>query len=152
QTSRQVPEWLAGVYVNGHIYGGIKIPDMDSLLVGFGPGTQVTGWDSVSPADRPPVVWLIHLCFDVMVGLGFLLLLAGLWAAWTWWRRRRWPRPRLFWAAGGGVRAADHCAGGHHQRWRPRQLEHHHRGVRGTGHRHDRDLADVVPPLAPRRR
>jgi cytochrome d ubiquinol oxidase subunit I len=100
QTSRQVSEWLGGVYVNGHVYGGIKIPDMDSLLVGFGPGTQVTGWDSVPPAGRPPVVWLIHLCFDVMVGLGSLLLLVGLWAAWTWWRRRRWPRPRLFWAAG----------------------------------------------------
>jgi cytochrome bd ubiquinol oxidase subunit I len=46
-TSRQVPEWLGGVYVNGHLYAGLKIPDMDSLLVGFGPGTQVTGWDSV---------------------------------------------------------------------------------------------------------
>jgi cytochrome d ubiquinol oxidase subunit I len=45
-------------------------------------------------------VWLIHLCFDVMVGLGFLLLLAGLWAAWQWWRRRRLPPQRLFWAAG----------------------------------------------------
>ena len=100
RTSRQVPEWLAGVYVNGNVYAGIRIPYMDSLLVGFGPGTQVTGWDTVPPADRPPVVWLIHLCFDVMVGLGFLLLLAGLWAAWTWWRRRRWPRPRLFWALG----------------------------------------------------
>ena len=46
------------------------------------------------------MVWLIHLSFDVMVGLGSLLLLAGLWAAWTWWRRRRWPRPLLFWALG----------------------------------------------------
>jgi len=46
-TSRQVPEWLGGVYVNGHMYAGLKIPDMDSLLVGVGPGTQVTGWDSV---------------------------------------------------------------------------------------------------------
>ena len=100
QTSRQVPEWLAGVFVNGHVYGGIKVPYLDSLLVGFGPGTQVTGWDTVPPADRPPVVWLIHLSFDVMVGLGTLLLLGGLWAAWTWWRRRRWPRPWLFWALG----------------------------------------------------
>jgi cytochrome bd ubiquinol oxidase subunit I len=100
RTSRQVPEWLGGAYVNGHIYAGIKIPYMDSLLVGFGPGTKVIGWDSVPPADRPPVVWLIHLTFDVMVGLGFLLLLAGLWAAWTWWRQRRWPRPLLFWALG----------------------------------------------------
>jgi cytochrome d ubiquinol oxidase subunit I len=100
QTSRQVPEWLGGVYVNGHIYAGIKIPYMDSLLVGFSPGTQVTGWDSVPPAERPAAVWLIHLAFDVMVGLGSLLLLFGLWAAWTGWRRRRWPRPRLFWALG----------------------------------------------------
>src|SRR5262249_51213342 len=43
---------------------------------------------------------LIHLCFDVMVGLGFLLLLAGLWAAWAWWRRRCLPTQRLFWLAG----------------------------------------------------
>ena len=100
RTSRQVPEWLGGAYVNGHIYAGIKIPYMDSLLVGFGPGTKVIGWDSVPPADRPPVVWLIHLAFDVMVALGSLLLLFGLWAAWTWWRRRRWPRPLLFWALG----------------------------------------------------
>jgi hypothetical protein len=30
QTSRQVLEWLGGVYVNWHIYGGIKIPYMDA--------------------------------------------------------------------------------------------------------------------------
>jgi cytochrome d ubiquinol oxidase subunit I len=100
RTSRQVPEWLGGVYLNGHIYAGLKIPYLDSLLAGFGPGTQVTGWDTVPPAQRPPVVWLIHLCFDVMVGLGFLLLLIGLWALYAWWRRRRLPPQRLFWAAG----------------------------------------------------
>lgn len=100
RTSRQVPEWLGGIFVNGRIIAGLKIPDLDSLLVGFGPGTQVTGWDSVPPADRPPVVWLIHLCFDAMVGLGFLLLLLGLWALYEWWRRRRLPPQRVFWAAG----------------------------------------------------
>jgi cytochrome d ubiquinol oxidase subunit I len=100
RTSRHVPEWLGGAYVNGHIYGGIRIPDFDSLLVGFGPGTKVLGWDIVPPAQRPPVVWLIHLAFDVMVGLGFLLLLAGLWALYAWWRQRSLPRPRLFWALG----------------------------------------------------
>jgi len=100
QTSRQVPEWLGGVYANGHVYGGLRIPLVDSILVGFGPGTAVTGWDSVAPADRPPVVWLIHLCFDAMVGLGFLLLFLGLWALYAWWRRRRLPPQRAFWAAG----------------------------------------------------
>jgi cytochrome d ubiquinol oxidase subunit I len=100
RTSRHVPEWLGGVYVNGHIWAGLKIPDLDSLLVGFGPGTRVTGWDTVPPAQRPPVVWLIHLCFDAMVGLGFLLLLAGLWALAVWLRRGRLPRHGLFWLLG----------------------------------------------------
>ena len=99
-TSAHVPEWLLGAYANGRVYGGLRIPDMDSLLVGFSPNTRVTGWDTVPPAYRPPVAWLIHLCFDVMVGLGFLLLLAGLWALYLWWRRRRLPRQRLFWALG----------------------------------------------------
>ena len=100
RTSRHVSEWLGGVYANGHVYAGVRIPDLDSILVGFGPGTRVTGWDSVRPENRPPVVWLIHLCFDVMVGVAFLLLLAGLWALYAWWRRRRLPRQRLFWWAG----------------------------------------------------
>jgi cytochrome d ubiquinol oxidase subunit I len=46
------------------------------------------------------VVWLIHLCFDVMVGLGSCCWLAGLWAAYEWWRRRRLPPQRPFWWAG----------------------------------------------------
>jgi cytochrome bd ubiquinol oxidase subunit I len=100
RTSRNVPEWLGGVDIGGRIYGGLRIPFMDSLLVGFRPSTKVTGLDSVAPADRPPVIWLLHLCFDVMVGLGFLLLLAGLWAAWAWWRGRRLPSNRLFWLVG----------------------------------------------------
>jgi len=100
RTSRDVPEWLGGVYTNGHIYGGLRVPGMDSLLAGFSTRTQVIGWDSVPAAGRPPVVWLIHLCFDVMVGLGFLLLLAGLWALYGWWRHRRLPPQRLFWLLG----------------------------------------------------
>ena len=100
RTARDVPEYLAGVYANGHVYGGLKIPGLDSLLVGFSTRTQVIGWDSVRAADRPPVVWLIHLCFDVMVGLGSLLLLLGLWALAQWWRQRRLPPQRLFWLAG----------------------------------------------------
>jgi cytochrome bd ubiquinol oxidase subunit I len=97
RTSRHVPEWLAGVYANGHVYAGLRLPDVDSLLVGFSPSTKVIGWDSVPAADRPPVAWLIHLCFDAMVGMGFLLLLVGLWALYEWWRRRRLPPQRLFW-------------------------------------------------------
>lgn len=100
RTSTHVPEWLLGVYISGHIYGGLRVPDLDSLLVGFSPGTRVVGWDSVPAVDRPPVVWLIHLCFDAMVGIGFLLLAAGLWAAYSWWRHRWLPVQRTFWGLG----------------------------------------------------
>jgi cytochrome bd ubiquinol oxidase subunit I len=100
RTSRDVPEYLGGVYAGGHIYGALRIPGLDSLLVGFSPHTKVIGWDIVPAAGRPPVPWLIHLCFDVMVGLGFLLLLAGLWALYEWWRHRRLPPQRLFWLLG----------------------------------------------------
>ncbi len=100
RTSTNVPEYLGGVYANGRVYGGLRIPDLDSLLVGFSIRTKVTGWDSVRAAGRPPVAWLIHLCFDAMVGLGTLLLLLGLWALYIWWRHRRLPSQRLFWLAG----------------------------------------------------
>jgi cytochrome d ubiquinol oxidase subunit I len=100
RTGTHVPEYLGGVYVDGHVYGGLKIPSMDSLLVGFSPNTKVIGWGSVPGAERPPAPWLIHLCFNAMVGLGFLLLLAGIWALFAWWRQRRLPRQRLFWLLG----------------------------------------------------
>jgi cytochrome d ubiquinol oxidase subunit I len=99
-TSDKVPEWLGGVYVNGHIYGGIRIPWFDSILVGFSPNTKVTGWNSVPASQRPPAISLIHLAFDVMVALGSLLLLGALWAAFTWWRKRRLPMHRVFWIFG----------------------------------------------------
>jgi cytochrome d ubiquinol oxidase subunit I len=100
RTSADVPEYLAGVYAGGHVYVGLRIPGLDSLLVGFSTRTRVTGWDSVPAAARPPAVWLIHLCFDAMVGLGTLLLLLGLWALYGWLRRRRLPAQRLFWRLG----------------------------------------------------
>jgi cytochrome d ubiquinol oxidase subunit I len=96
-TSRGVPEYLGGVYSGGHVYLGVSIPDMDSLLVGFNPRAKVIGWDSVAPVDRPPAPTLIHLSFDAMVGLAFLLLGAGLWALVAWRRRRALPQHRWFW-------------------------------------------------------
>ena len=96
-TSRGVPEWLGGVWYHGHVVTGtgIKLPDVDSLLVGFSVHTQVTGWDTVPPGLRPPMPTLIHLSFDVMVGIGTLMLLWGLWLALWWWRRRDLPGGRL---------------------------------------------------------
>jgi cytochrome d ubiquinol oxidase subunit I len=94
RTTRGATEWIAGIWYHGHVIAGIGLPDVDSLLVGFSPNTRVTGWDTVSPAYRPPFPTLIHLCFDLMVGIGTLLLLWGLWLAWSWWRHRDLPGGR----------------------------------------------------------
>jgi cytochrome d ubiquinol oxidase subunit I len=96
-TSRNVPEYIGGVYSDGHVYFGLEIPDLDSVLVGLSPDTQVTGFDSVAPSERPPAPTLLHLSFDAMVGLAFVLLLAGLWALVAWRRRGALPGGRSFW-------------------------------------------------------
>ena len=103
-TTRDAPEYLGGIYSGGHVYAGLRIPGLDSLLVGFSTQTRVTGLDSVRPAERPPVPWLIHLAFDVMVGLGSLSVIPLLWLLLAWWRRRALPGNRWFWllAAGAG--------------------------------------------------
>jgi cytochrome d ubiquinol oxidase subunit I len=99
-TSTHVPEYLGGIYYNGRVYGGLRIPAMDSLLVGFSPSTKVIGLDSVPANLRPPSPTVLHFAFDGMVGLGTLMLLAGLWALLVYWRRRELPDARLFWLLG----------------------------------------------------
>ncbi|HEX6453497.1 MAG TPA: cytochrome ubiquinol oxidase subunit I [Trebonia sp.] len=89
RTSRVVPEWLGGILINGQVYFGASIPGFDSILVGFNPHTRVIGWDSVPVSQRPPLATLIHLSFNVMVGLGFFLFMLAAWQAWWWWFHRR---------------------------------------------------------------
>jgi cytochrome d ubiquinol oxidase subunit I len=96
RTTTHAPEYLGGVLVNGKVKGAIRIPDLDSLLVGFSPGTRVTGLEAVPPADRPPAPSLLHLAFDAMVGIGFALLALGAWWGIAWWRRRRGPETPWF--------------------------------------------------------
>jgi len=88
-TTRDAAEWVGGILISGHVYFGAAIPSFDSILVGFSPHTRVIGWDSVAPAQRPPLVTLIHLSFDLMVGLGFFLFALAAWQAWWWWFHRR---------------------------------------------------------------
>lgn len=96
-TATGVAEYLGGFFVNGKVYFGLRLPDVDSILVGFTPGTKVTGLDSVAPSQRPPALSLLHLSFNVMVGFAFLLLLAALWALIIWRRRHNFPEQRWFW-------------------------------------------------------
>ena len=91
-TGRHVSEYLGGVLVNGNVYAAIRVPDLDSLLVGFSPNTRVVGLDSVPARYRPPFPTLIHLSFDVMILVGFALLVWSAWFGWAWWHHRDLPR------------------------------------------------------------
>jgi cytochrome d ubiquinol oxidase subunit I len=89
RTGRDIPEWLGGILINGNVYFGTSIPAFDSILVGFNPHTRVIGWDSVPPDQRPPLPILIHLSFNVMVGLGMFLFALAAWQGWWWFFHRR---------------------------------------------------------------
>ena len=97
KTGSHQPEWILGYYSDGRVKAGVKLPDVDSLLVGFSPGTKVTGLDAIPAAERPPSPTLLHLAFQTMVGLGSALLLLGLWFAVALWRRREPPASLWFW-------------------------------------------------------
>ncbi len=109
ETDTHVPEYIFGrLNPDGSVSGGIKIPQLDSILAGFSPSTRVTGLTSVPPGDRPTPgqATIVHTAFDVMVGIGSVLLLLALWYAWAWWRRRDLPRSRWFLIAAAGSGAA----------------------------------------------
>jgi cytochrome bd ubiquinol oxidase subunit I len=109
QTSSDVPETLLGrLNEDGTVSGGLPIPGLASWLSdpGTGRATVVQGLDSV-PADEAPTVRevnIVHLAWDVMVGIGSLLFLLSVWYAASWVFRRRMPASRWF------LRAAA-CAG-----------------------------------------
>jgi cytochrome bd ubiquinol oxidase subunit I len=58
--------------------------------------TQVTGLDSVPPADRPLANTMLRWAFDTMIGICSLLIALGLWLAFAWWRKRDFPLSRWF--------------------------------------------------------
>jgi cytochrome bd ubiquinol oxidase subunit I len=105
ETSSDVPETLLGrLNDDGEVTGGIKIPGLASWLSdpGDGTATVVQGLDAVPADERPTTreVNVVHLAWDVMVGIGTLLFLLALWYWASWLFRRDMPRSRPFlWVA-----------------------------------------------------
>jgi cytochrome d ubiquinol oxidase subunit I len=98
ETATHVPETVGGVFVDGRLRYGLRLPNGASLLAGFSPGTRIRGLDAV-PADGcipPNLVTVVHLSFDVMVLTAFALLALAAWFAFVWWRRRALPASRWF--------------------------------------------------------
>ncbi len=98
------------------------------------PNGEVIGLEECAPGLLRPPVNVVHLAYNVMVGLRFRSsCCSSLWLGWSWWRRRRMP-PRLWFLRGGrALRSRWWCVanGGRldHHRGRPAAL---HR-LRGAG-------------------
>ncbi|GAA3116620.1 hypothetical protein GCM10020254_74280 [Streptomyces goshikiensis] len=98
-TDTHVPEYLFGrLQEDGTVKGGIKIPQLDSILAGKSPDTKVTGLSSVPASDRPTATQatIAHWAFDIMALVGTALILLALWYAWCWWRHRDLPKSPWF--------------------------------------------------------
>jgi cytochrome d ubiquinol oxidase subunit I len=89
-------EYIYGRCVGGKVKGGIGIPGLDSILVGFSTDTNVTGLNQIPENERPPANTMLHWSFDTMVGVGTLLFLLAIWLAIAWWRKRDLPQTKWF--------------------------------------------------------
>jgi cytochrome bd ubiquinol oxidase subunit I len=110
KTASDVPETLFGhLNSNGSVTGGIKIPGLASWLSdpADGSSTVIQGLDTVPKDERPTTreVNVVHLAWDVMVGLATMLALLSAWFFASLIFRKRMPQSKLFlWiAAGAGV-------------------------------------------------
>jgi cytochrome bd ubiquinol oxidase subunit I len=73
----------------------IEIPHGLSLLAFHDPDAEVRGLDAV-PREDWPAVAVVHLAFQVMVGLGTFMAAVGAWGLWLLWRRRDLAAERWF--------------------------------------------------------
>ena len=107
QSGTDQPEILFGRYdaASSSVVGGIRIPGLDSFLVGFSRDTYVQGMNEFPRENLPSNVNVVHWAFDIMVGVASLLVLLALWFAIAYWRRREVPGNKVFlWlAASAGV-------------------------------------------------
>lgn len=75
-TDKKVPLIIGGIpdEKNQKVDYAVKIPGLLSYMIGGSIHAEVKGLDSIPPEDRPPVT-VTHYAFQVMVGLGMLMLL-----------------------------------------------------------------------------
>jgi cytochrome d ubiquinol oxidase subunit I len=100
-TKSDVPETLLGhLNSNGTVTGGIPIPGLASWLSDpkTGKNTVVQGLNTEPSSDEPTIseVNVVHLAWDVMIGMGTLLCLLALWYWGCWIFKRRMPHTRWF--------------------------------------------------------
>ncbi|WP_448663718.1 cytochrome ubiquinol oxidase subunit I [Sphingomonas sp. CJ20] len=72
----------------------VSIPKLSSLILKHDPNAPLAGLDVV-PRDRQPPVAIVFWAFRIMVGIGMLMLLLGLWSLIARWRGKLYDWPWL---------------------------------------------------------
>lgn len=73
----------------------LEIPGGLSFLSYGSFDAEVKGLTDFPEENLPPVT-VVHFAFQIMVGIGTLMLFAAVWAAVSWYHRRDWPSSRYF--------------------------------------------------------
>lgn len=90
KTQTNAPLRVGGqINESGKAEGGLVIPGMLSLLVGFNPNTEVEGLGDTPPHQWPPLI--VHTYFGMLRLLALLLVAAAGLVAWYRWKKRELP-------------------------------------------------------------
>jgi cytochrome d ubiquinol oxidase subunit I len=89
KTERGAPLRIGGIPDEeaGETRYAVEIPRALSLLAFHDAGAEVKGLEAF-PRDQWPNTLIVHTAFQLMVGMGTLLMIVTLWGAALWWRRR----------------------------------------------------------------
>ncbi len=68
----------------------IEIPKALSFLVHFDLNAEIKGLKDFPPENRPPVA-IVHYAFQIMVGCGIVMIIAGILGGWLAWRHKGLP-------------------------------------------------------------
>jgi len=89
KTERGAPLRIGGIpdEETGETCCAIEIPYGLSLLAFHDADAEVKGLEAF-PRDQWPNTLIVHTAFQIMVGMGTLMMATALWGAVRWWRRR----------------------------------------------------------------
>lgn len=91
KTEARAPLIIGGIpdVDSGSVSYALKIPGGLSFLAFGDTRAEVKGLDAFPKEDHPPVA-ITHYAFQVMVGLGVLMMLISIFYFFTIWRRKKW--------------------------------------------------------------
>jgi cytochrome d ubiquinol oxidase subunit I len=93
ETGRHVPLLIGGIpdAKTETVKYGFEIPGMLSFMIGANTNTEVKGLDQFPVPDRPPVL-ITHLAFQIMVGLGMVMLGVSILYFFVLWKKRNFEK------------------------------------------------------------